>query len=85
MYKLIPLDYTDIIKALSKIGYVNDHQHGSHIVLYLADKNKYSFSFGERKPVIRLVVPAHKPLGEGMVRTIIRELDLSVEEFFGLL
>jgi hypothetical protein len=28
-----------------------------------------------------VVVPAHKPLGKGMLRTIIREIDLSVEEF----
>jgi hypothetical protein len=28
-----------------------------------------------------VVVPAHKPIGKGMLRTIIREIDLSVEEF----
>jgi hypothetical protein len=28
-----------------------------------------------------VVIPAHKPLGKGMLRTIIIEIDLSVEEF----
>lgn len=32
-----------------------------------------------------VVVPAHKPLGKGMLLTIIREVDLSVEEFNKLL
>ena len=49
------------------------------------DKQKYITLFGCRNNEIMVVVPAHKPLGKGMLRTIIREIDLSVEEFNDLL
>jgi len=32
-----------------------------------------------------VVIPAHKPIGKGMLRTIIKEIDLTVEEFNKLL
>ncbi len=32
-----------------------------------------------------IAVPAHRPIGKGMVRTIIREADLSVDESSNLL
>jgi len=51
----------------------------------LADQQKYFSLFGCRKNDVMVVVPAHKPLGKGMMRTIIREVDLSVEEFNKLL
>jgi predicted RNA binding protein YcfA (HicA-like mRNA interferase family) len=60
-------------------------QKGSHIVMRLADQQKYFSLFGCRKNDVMVVVPAHKPLGKGMMRTIIREVDLSVEEFNKLL
>jgi hypothetical protein len=53
--------------------------------MQLVDENKYSSFFGARKPEYRIVVPAHKPIGRGMVRTIIRETDLSVFEFNDLI
>jgi hypothetical protein len=51
----------------------------------LADKEKFISLFGCRKNETMVVVPAHKPLGKGMPRTIIREVDLSVDEFSKLL
>jgi len=51
----------------------------------LADKRKYAEVFGDRKPDYMVVVPAHKPIGKGMVRTIMKEAGLSVDEFNGLL
>jgi hypothetical protein len=51
----------------------------------LADKQRYLSLFGCRKNEVMVVVPAHKPIGKGMVRTIIREVDLSVDEFYNLL
>jgi hypothetical protein len=51
----------------------------------LADKQKYISLFGCRKNEPMVVIPAHKPLGKGMVRTIIREVDLSVDEFNNLI
>lgn len=85
MSKLASLDYGKVIKALTSVGYAVSHQRGSHIVLHLSDKPRYISVFGDRNPESMIVVPAHKPLGKGMVRTIIREADLSLEEFNELL
>jgi predicted RNA binding protein YcfA (HicA-like mRNA interferase family) len=83
--KLRPIDYDKVIKALVSIGYVVNNQKGSHIVMRLADKQKYISQFGCRKNVAMVVIPAHKPIGKGMVRTIITEIDLTVDEFNKLL
>jgi predicted RNA binding protein YcfA (HicA-like mRNA interferase family) len=85
MSKLPPTNYDKVIKALVSIGYVVNNQKGSHIVMRLADQQKYNSLFGCRKNEAMVVVPAHKPLGKGMLRTIIKEVDLSVEEFNKLL
>jgi len=81
MSKLLIVNYDKVVKVLSSIGYVVSHQKGSHIVLRFTDTQKYFLRFGYRKNATMLVVPAHKPLGKGMLRVIIREIDLSVEEF----
>ncbi len=67
------------------MGYVVNSQKGSHIVMRLVDSQKYVSLFGCRKNERMIVIPAHKPLGKGMLRTIIKEVDLSVEEFVRLL
>ena len=85
MSRLLPLNYDRTVKALGRIGYVFNHQRGSHIVMRLDNKEKYFSTFGERKPENMIVVPAHRPIGRGMMRTIIREADLSVDEFNKLL
>ena len=85
MSRLTPVNYDRVVKALVCVGYVVNSQKGSHIVMRLADKEKYSSLFGCRKNETMVVVPAHKPLGKGMLRTIIREVDLSVDEFSKLL
>ena len=81
MSRLIPVNYDKVIKALTKLGYIVIHQKGSHIVMQLADKRKYTSIFGERKPESMIVVPAHRPIGKGMVRTIMREAEVNVDEF----
>jgi predicted RNA binding protein YcfA (HicA-like mRNA interferase family) len=80
--KLLPVDYDKVIKALTCIGYAVNSQRGSHIVMRLTDPQKYISLFGCRKNEAMVVIPAHKPIGKGMVRTIIREIDLSVDEFY---
>ncbi len=85
MSKLKPVDFDKALKALAKIGYRIDHRKGSHIVVRLVDKSKYASVFGERRPENVIVVPAHRPIGRGMMRTIMREADLSVDEFYKLL
>ena len=81
MSKLLPVDYDKVVKALTSIGYVVNNQKGSHIVMRLTDPPKYVSLFGNRKNEVMVVIPAHKPLGKGMLRTIINEVDLSVKEF----
>jgi predicted RNA binding protein YcfA (HicA-like mRNA interferase family) len=83
--RLTPTDYDKVVKALTHIGYVVCHQRGSHIVLRLVDDQRYVSLFGCRKKDSMVVVPAHKPIGKGMLRTIIREAALSVDEFNKLL
>ena len=83
--RLTPVNYDKVVKALIRIGYMVNNQKGSHIVMRLSDKEKYISLFGCRKNETMIVVPAHKPLGKGMLRTIIVEADLSVEEFNKLL
>lgn len=83
--RLTPVDYDKVVGALTRIGYVVSNQRGSHIVLRFVDKEKYVSFFGCRKNDSMVVVPAHKPIGKGMLRTIIREVDLSVDEFSRLL
>ena len=84
--KLTPVNYEKVVKVLVSIGYVVNNQKGSHIVIMrLADKQKYIALFGCRKNEVMVVIPAHKPIGKGMLCTIIGEVDLSVKEFNELL
>jgi predicted RNA binding protein YcfA (HicA-like mRNA interferase family) len=64
----------EVVKALGKIGYELDRQHGSHMILRHADP-----------PFRRLVVPDHKELRRGTLRAIIRQAGLSVPEFLELI
>ena len=63
------------IAALEKIGYVAVRQKGSHV------RMRHPSDAG-RLPV---TVPDHKELKSGMLRAIIRDAGLSVEEFQKLL
>ena len=61
------------MKALSKIGFVLRRQQGSHMILRRSE------------PFTQLVVPDHKELDRGTLRAIIRQANISVEEFRALL
>ncbi|MBI4575304.1 MAG: type II toxin-antitoxin system HicA family toxin [Planctomycetes bacterium] len=60
----------EAVQALSRFGYVLDHQRGSHMVLR-----------GHQPPHRRLVVPDHKELAKGTLRALIRQAGLTVAEF----
>jgi predicted RNA binding protein YcfA (HicA-like mRNA interferase family) len=64
----------EVVKALRKIGYEQDRQHGSHIILRQAVS-----------PHRRLVVPDHDEVAKGTLRAIIRQAGLTVDEFKALL
>jgi predicted RNA binding protein YcfA (HicA-like mRNA interferase family) len=62
----------DCVRALLKLGYRDARHKGSHVRLVC----------GGRSPV---TVPLHKTLDRGTLRSIIRIVDISVEEFVRLL
>jgi predicted RNA binding protein YcfA (HicA-like mRNA interferase family) len=62
---------SEIIKALSKIGYSETRQKGSHIRLECPGK-------------ISITIPNHM-VGRGLLRKILRDTGLSQEEFKKLL
>ncbi|MGI6456757.1 MAG: type II toxin-antitoxin system HicA family toxin [bacterium] len=62
-----------VIKALQHAGFVIDHQTGSHVYLRIEG----------RQPV---TVPYHnKDLKRGTLKSILRQAELTVEEFIELL
>ena len=74
MSKLPVVSGDQLCTILRKMGYLIDHQTGSHIVLRQ-----------EGAPHRRLTVPDHKEIAKGTLRSIIREAGLSVDEFKELL
>jgi predicted RNA binding protein YcfA (HicA-like mRNA interferase family) len=72
--KLPLLSGREICKILKKIGYLADHQTGSHIILRHVDP-----------PHRRLTVPDHKEIAKGTMRSIIRQAGLTVNEFIKLI
>lgn len=65
----------EAVSAFQKIGYQVVRQRGSHIRMRHPDNPS-------RKP---LTVPAHKTLKAGLLRKLIRDANLTVEEFSSLL
>ena len=73
MSKLPSISGRACIQALERAGFVVKRQEGSHVILRRA------------QPFAQLVVPDHKELDRGTLRAIIRQADLTVEEFLRLL
>ena len=64
----------EVVKALTKCGYEQDRQRGSHIILRQV-----------ASPHRRIVVPDHNEVARGTLRAIIRQAGLTVDEFKALL
>ena len=62
------------VKAFERIGYVVDRQRGSHIQLRQPTS-----------PNRRLTIPDHRELARGLLRALIRDAGLTVDEFTALL
>ena len=58
----------DVVKALRRIGFVVDHQRGSHIFMHNLEKN------------ISVIVPLHKELKKGTLNSILKKVSLNIEE-----
>lgn len=72
--KLPVVSGAEAAKALRKLGYEFDEQHGSHMILR-----------HNKPPYRRLSVPNHKELAKGTLRAILREVGIAVDEFVSLL
>ena len=57
-----------VVKALRRIGYVVDHQRGSHIFMHNLEKN------------ISIIVPQHKEIKKGTLNSIIKKAGISIDE-----
>lgn len=58
----------DIVKALRRVGYIVDHQRGSHIFLHNLEKN------------ISVIIPNHKELKKGTLHGILKSANLTIED-----
>jgi len=73
--KVPSLSYVQIIKALQRDGWTVVRQHGSHIRL-----QKHS---GDT--VLKITVPAHRPVKSSTLAHILKQAQLGVDEFLELL
>jgi predicted RNA binding protein YcfA (HicA-like mRNA interferase family) len=64
-----------VVRALKRAGFVEDRQRGSHLVLMHPETKA------------RTVVPMHhgRAVKEPLLRAILRDARLSIDEFIGLL
>jgi len=74
MPKLPIISGLKLIKALSKVGYLVDHQTASHFILRHI-----------KAPHRRLTVPNHAELQKGTLRAIIRQGGIDIEELIELI
>ncbi|MBU2637338.1 MAG: type II toxin-antitoxin system HicA family toxin [Bacteroidetes bacterium] len=56
-----------VIKALRRIGFIVDHQRGSHIFLHNLEKNQ------------SVTVPNHKELKKGTLNNILKKVGLTID------
>lgn len=74
MPKLPIVSGKDVAKALSKIGFAHIRTKGVAILNKQTEKGK-----------ITIPVPSHKELAKGTLRSVIKQAELSLEDFIRLL
>jgi len=75
MAKLSAISGIRAVKCFRKLGYEVTRQTGSHIRMrHSSDRTK--------KP---LTIPNHKAIGRGLLRKLLRDTQITVEEFCKLL
>lgn len=73
MPKLPRVTSGEMVKALTRAGFVSHHQTGSHLTMIHPNGT-------------RLVVPMHgRTLGVGLTHALIKQAGLTMEEFVALL
>ncbi|MGJ5675273.1 MAG: type II toxin-antitoxin system HicA family toxin [Nostochopsis sp.] len=73
MSKLPQISGKECVKALEKVRFNFVRQRGNHMILC------------RDEPFVLVVVPNHDELDKGTLRAIIRDANLSVDEFLTLL
>lgn len=70
MPKLSPIKAVKLLQILQKLGFSKIKQRGSHIILKHQDRRE-------------TVIPVHKgeEIGRGLLRKILRDINLSPEDF----
>jgi len=71
MSKVPSLNYDKVIRALQRDGWVIVRQKGSHIRLQKHVENE----------VLKIIVPAHKPIKRSTLSHILKQARISVAEF----
>lgn len=61
------------VKVLQRAGFSISRQTGSHIIMRRAD------------PYAKAIIPNHKELKKGTLKSILRQAGMSVDEFIALL
>ena len=75
MPKLPVISGNRAIKCFEKIGYQVIRQRGRHVRMHHK-------SDSTKQP---LTIPRHKTLGKGLIRKLLRDAELTIEEFTKLL
>lgn len=71
MPRLPVLSAKELIKIFEKAGYFSVRQKGSHIRMQHINKDPFT-------------IPNHKTIGRGLLKKILRDSKISVEEFNNL-
>jgi len=58
----------EVVKALRRIGFVVDHQRGSHIFIHNLERN------------ISVIIPLHKEIKKGTLHSILKKVDITLDE-----
>ena len=58
----------EIVNALRRIGFVVDHQRGSHIFMHNLERN------------VSVIIPFHKELKKGTLHNILKKAGLTLDE-----
>ena len=72
MARLPVVSGDEFVRAMLSIGYTLDHIRGSHMILV-------------HPTLPRLSVPRHGELGRGLLRRLLRDANVSREEFASLI
>lgn len=76
MPKLPVLSGKDVVKILSKIGFVHVRTKGSHAIL-----NKHDSEKGK----VTIPVPLHRELAKGTLKSIMNQAGLTLDDLLKLL